>query len=148
MFSFADALLLRPPAVRDPDRLVTVGSLDGSGRNLVVSYREYVDLRHRTKTIDGLVAFNDFGAAVRTRPENLPRMQLGLFVSGDFFTALDQSQIARHFATSQELSGHFFTPASQFTTTVSGGVSAGALGHDHQEPLGVGAGCVPMEVLW
>src|ERR1700724_3558139 len=32
----------------------------------------------------------------------------------------------KHYATSQELSGHFFTPPSQFTMTASGGVSVRA----------------------
>ena len=60
-FSWADALLLRPLAVVRPGDVVTVGStmsVEGF-RRLGASYREYVDIRDRSSSFDGLVAFTD-----------------------------------------------------------------------------------------
>jgi hypothetical protein len=58
-FSWADALLLRPLTVARPGEVVTVGStmsVEGFSR-LGASYREYIDLRDRNTSFDGLVAF-------------------------------------------------------------------------------------------
>ena len=58
-FSWADALLLRPLTVARPGEVVTVGSamsVEGFSR-VGASYREYVDIRDRSTSFDGLVAF-------------------------------------------------------------------------------------------
>jgi len=58
IFSAADALLLRPLPVPKPSELMTVGSkikLEFSTRN-IASYPDYVDIRSRTHSFDGLVA--------------------------------------------------------------------------------------------
>src|SRR5439155_4759306 len=57
IFSFADALLLRPLPVARPGEILTVGSttsfeaLDASA--LVSSYPDYVNIRDRSKSFDG-----------------------------------------------------------------------------------------------
>src|SRR2546422_7857388 len=61
VFSFADALLLRPLPVPRPGEVMTVGStasIQGFS-NLVASYRDYVDVRDRSKSFEGLAAFTD-----------------------------------------------------------------------------------------
>src|SRR5512133_3145184 len=72
IFSFADALLLRPLPVARPGEVLTVGSamaieaLGASG--LASSYRDYIDIRDRSKSFDGLVAFSYVTAGFASRP--------------------------------------------------------------------------------
>jgi predicted permease len=60
VFTIANALLLRAPAgVADPDRLVDIFHTD-EGRSLtepVSSYMNYLELRRRTTTLDGVYAY-------------------------------------------------------------------------------------------
>src|SRR5205809_1420734 len=68
-FSWADALLLRPLAVARPGDIVTVGStmsVEGFSR-LGASYREYVDIRDRSSSFDGLVAFTDVTSGLASK---------------------------------------------------------------------------------
>ncbi|MGA3025667.1 MAG: ABC transporter permease [Bryobacteraceae bacterium] len=90
MFSFADAILLRPLPVAGPDRVVAINTRTSApfGNNTRVSYPDYADLRDHNRTFDGLVAasYAEFGFSPDTR--TLPRMKFGLFVSGNFFRVL------------------------------------------------------------
>ena len=65
MFSFADALLLRPLPVREPDRIVTVSTVASTalGANTAVSYPDYRNLRDGNHTFESLMAasFSSFG---------------------------------------------------------------------------------------
>src|ERR1700720_2236032 len=58
IFSFADALLLRPLPVARPGEVLTVGStapLEAlRASTLISSYRDYVDIRDRNKSFEGL----------------------------------------------------------------------------------------------
>jgi len=91
MFNFADALLLRPLPVADPDRVVAINTAKSSapfGSNTAISYPDYVDLHDHNRSFDGLVAasYTRFGFSPDARA--LPRMKFGLFVSGNFFRVL------------------------------------------------------------
>ena len=90
MYSFADALLLRPLPVAKPDGILDVTSAGSSafGSNTTVSYPDYVDLRDRNRSFDGLTAcsYGQFGFSPDA--QTLPRMKFGLFVSGNFFHVL------------------------------------------------------------
>src|SRR2546428_589043 len=57
VFSFADTLLLRPLSVPRPSELFAVGVRDPFRDFLSSSYREYVDIRDRSKSFGGLFAF-------------------------------------------------------------------------------------------
>src|SRR5436853_3408582 len=61
IFSFADALLFRPLPVARPGEVLTVGSTSSlealNASSLVASYRDYVDIRDRSRSFDGLSAF-------------------------------------------------------------------------------------------
>src|SRR2546429_3857389 len=63
IFSFADALLLRPLPVARPGEVLTIGSttnLEALGASaLISSYRDYVDIRDRSKSFEGLAAFRE-----------------------------------------------------------------------------------------
>ena len=92
IFSFADALLLRPLPVARPGDVFTVGSnssLEAFGINsLVSSYRDYVDIRDRAKSFDGLVAFRYVTAGVATDPNATPRLRMGVMASGNLFAVM------------------------------------------------------------
>src|SRR5436189_1004715 len=58
LFSFHDAVLLRPLPVRDPGSIVTIGSGTAEEPPSVarLSYANFRDLRARSKSFDGMLA--------------------------------------------------------------------------------------------
>ena len=92
IFSFADALLLRPLPVARPGEVFTVGSnssVEAFGiSSLVSSYRDYVDIRDRAKSLDGLVAFRYATAGVATDPTATPRLRMGVTASSNLFAVM------------------------------------------------------------
>ena len=91
IFSFADAMLLRPLPVPRPGELYVIGTADavqGLGGSLSASYRDYLDVRDRTTSFAGLAAHGGVSAAFAESPAVSPRMVLGQSVSGNFFDVL------------------------------------------------------------
>ena len=90
MFSVTDAMLLRPLPVLAPDDLLAVGSKVRRGTifNTRASYLDYVDIRERTQTFSGLLAYDYGTAGVTTRPGGLPRVVMVSFVSDNYFDVL------------------------------------------------------------
>src|SRR4051812_12840888 len=92
IFSFADALLLRPLPVARPAEVLTVGStttLEAFGASsLTSSYPDYVDLRDRAKSFSGLAAVRGVTAGFATDPKATPRLKLGMLVSANMFTLM------------------------------------------------------------
>ncbi|MGA2325645.1 MAG: ABC transporter permease [Bryobacteraceae bacterium] len=89
-FSFADALLLRPLPVREPDRVVAISNATSGafGSNTGLSYPDYVDLRDHNRSFDGLVASGYATFGFSPAAGAVPRMRFGLYVSGNFFRVL------------------------------------------------------------
>ncbi len=89
IFSFADALLLRPLPVARPGEVMTVGStveLEALGvSDLESSYRDYVDIRDRSKSFGGLVAFNYVTVGFAGRPGAVPGLKLGMLATANLF---------------------------------------------------------------
>jgi putative ABC transport system permease protein len=87
IFSFADALLLRPLPVARPDKVLTVGSRSSSeafnASTLVSSYRDYIDIRDRNKSFGGLAAFSYLTAGFASSPTATPKLKSGLMVSSN-----------------------------------------------------------------
>src|SRR5688572_16944395 len=93
MFSMADALMLRPLQVPRARELVAVSATtpqEGAGvlRNRSLSYRDYVDLRNRTRSFAGLVAYHVFVTSFANLRDEPAQSRLGLAVSGNFFDTL------------------------------------------------------------
>src|SRR5579864_7927578 len=92
IFSFADALLLRPLPVARPGEILTVGSpasLEAlSASTLVSSYRDYVDIRDRNKSFGGLAAFTYLTAGFASDPRSVTKLKMGMLVSGNFFSLM------------------------------------------------------------
>ena len=92
VFSFADALLLRPLPVARPGDVLAVGStssLEALGASAIVSsYPDYVDIRDRSKSFDGIAAFRYITVGFAADPREQPKLKLGMFVSGNLFGLL------------------------------------------------------------
>ncbi|HEX7138613.1 MAG TPA: ABC transporter permease, partial [Vicinamibacterales bacterium] len=89
IFSFADALLLRPLPVARPGEVLTVGSRSTievlNGSSLVSSYRDYADVRDRNKSFDGLAAFSYVPTGIATDATAPPKLTMGMIVSANLF---------------------------------------------------------------
>jgi putative ABC transport system permease protein len=100
MFSWADALLLRPLPVARPGEVVTVGtkvSLEGF-TNLINSYPDYQDLRETNRSFDNLAAFSSVTVGMAPKADAVPQMKLGMAVSANFFGVLGvEPKIGRGF---------------------------------------------------
>jgi len=105
MFSAADALLLRPLPVVRPNEIVSVGSAFayGAASGLYVSYPDYIDLRDRSQSFDGLVASADVRAGVAFDRDAAPLVKIGSVVSANFFSALGiEPELGRGFRPDEE----------------------------------------------
>ncbi|MEI9814890.1 MAG: ABC transporter permease [Acidobacteriota bacterium] len=86
-FSGADAMLLRPLAIDRPDELYTVGSrvtYDQFSR-LSASYRDFVDIRTRSRSFSDLVAHRELTVGFAPRREDQPKIKMGALVTDRFF---------------------------------------------------------------
>jgi predicted permease len=88
MFSYVDAVLLRPLPVPDSGRIVEVNSTSPDMRLGRLSYPDYLDLRDRTKTLRSVACYRFFLAGIATQPEQVPKYSLNTGVSGNFFSGL------------------------------------------------------------
>jgi predicted permease len=90
MYSWADALLLRPLPVVRPGEVISVGTkvtLAGF-TNLVNSYPDYRDLRDHNRSFESLAAFSDITVGFTTKPDALPQMKFGVLVTSNLFDAM------------------------------------------------------------
>jgi predicted permease len=85
VFSFADGLLLRPLAVPRPGDLLILGWIDLFGESVESSYRDYIDVRDRSKTFERLAAFTSQPVAFAVNSGDVPRLRIGNLVSANFF---------------------------------------------------------------
>ena len=90
MFSFADALLLRPLPVFEPGNVVAVSTASSAafGMNNAISHPDYVDFRDHNRSFKGLLAYSYGTFGFSPDQATLPKMKFGLFVSGNFFQVL------------------------------------------------------------
>jgi predicted permease len=88
MFSYVDAVLLRPLPVPDSGRIVEVNSTSPDTRLGRMSYPDYIDLRGRTKTLEALACYRFFLGGTATQPDQLPKYNLNAGVSWNFFSGL------------------------------------------------------------
>ena len=105
MFSFADALLLRPLPVFEPSRVVAVNTVVSTafGPNMAVSYPDYLDYRDKNHSFTGLVATSYATFGFSRKAGTQPHMKFGLFVSGNLFQVLGvEPSLGRGFRTSED----------------------------------------------
>lgn len=90
VFSFADALLLRPLSVPKPNDVVVVNAGSSNlGDSSALSYPDYLDLRERNHTFAGLVAYQYGQLGYAPNRTATPELTFGIFVSDNFFSVLD-----------------------------------------------------------
>jgi predicted permease len=90
MYSWADALLLRPLPVARPGDVISVGtkvSLAGF-TSLVNSFPDFRDLRDHNRSFDNLTAFTSLTVGFTTKPDALPQMKFGVLVTSNLFNAM------------------------------------------------------------
>ncbi|MGH9583427.1 MAG: ABC transporter permease, partial [Bryobacteraceae bacterium] len=90
IFSFADALLLRPLQVLKPSEIVTVSPVGGTAEfaSTAISYPDYLDFRDHNRSFDGLLAFQYGSFGYAPNPAVLPEVKFGVYASGNFFHVL------------------------------------------------------------
>jgi putative ABC transport system permease protein len=90
MFSVADLALLRPLPVPQAGDVVTVGSSKAGAAldQLQASYPDYQDLRDRSQSFEGLVAYTFTRVRFAKQPGALPDLKMGMTVTGNFFRVL------------------------------------------------------------
>src|SRR3954471_14688114 len=92
IFSFADALVLRPLPVPRPGEVYTVGSTTAveafGASSIVSSYPDYVDIRDRSHSFDGLAAITQVTAGFATERAATPKLKMGMLASGNLFTVM------------------------------------------------------------
>ena len=104
-FSMVDALIFRPYPVPHPGNIVTLAGTTHDSKIDDFSYREYVDIRDKTKSYDGVIAYADMQAVgFSAEPGATPRIKGGTMVSGNFFRVLGvEPRLGRGFRADEDL---------------------------------------------
>ncbi|HTB16251.1 MAG TPA: ABC transporter permease [Bryobacteraceae bacterium] len=104
MFSFVDAILLRPLPVKNAGAIVAV-HVTAPGITLGnLSYPDYADMRDQARTLHSVVAFRTFLTGISASRDALPQMTMGYLVSGNFFSGLGiETPIGRSFRPDEDL---------------------------------------------
>ena len=98
-FSMVDALIFRPYPVPHPSGIVTLVSTTHDSSFDDFSYREYLDLRDKTRSYDGVIANSDMKAVgFSADASSTPRVTGGMMVSGNYLHVLGvEPQLGRNF---------------------------------------------------
>jgi len=88
MFSFADALLLRPLAVRDAAGLYDISYTTPDNNFEGMSYPDYRDLREKSRSVSELIAYRLVTVAAAADPTAPARVRLAAMVSDNYLAAL------------------------------------------------------------
>jgi predicted permease len=89
IFSMVDALIFRPYPVPHPGGVVTLVSTTHDSSFNDFSYREYLDIRDKTNSYDGVIAHADMEAVgFSAEPGGTPRIRGGMMVSANYFRVL------------------------------------------------------------
>jgi len=97
--SMVDALIFKPYPVPHPSGIVTLVSTTHDSSFDDFSYREYLDIRGKTKSYDGVIANADMEAVgFSAEPAATPGIKGGMMVSGNYFHVLGvQPRLGRGF---------------------------------------------------
>ncbi len=88
-FSLVDAMIFRPYPVPHPSGVVSLVSTTHDSSFDDFSYREYLDIRDKTKSYDGVIANTTMEAVgFSAKPGATPRVKGGMMVSGNYFHVL------------------------------------------------------------
>lgn len=98
-FSMVDALIFRPYPVPRPGDVVSLVSTSRDHSYDQFSYREYLDIRRKTRSYDGVIASSvRQGVGFSAERGATPRVRGGMMVSGNYFQVLGvEPQLGRGF---------------------------------------------------
>lgn len=111
IFSFVNGLLLKPPAVAEPDRLVELWQHNvtrgtGIGSSMQLSYPDFEYFRDRNHVFSEMAAFTAETSAVVWNRGGEGEMLHGAMVSGNFFSLLGvRPALGRGFLAEEDRSG-------------------------------------------
>src|SRR5262245_10245450 len=88
IFSLQQALLLRPLAIAKPSEVVSITSRTQSGVVEAFTYPDFVELRDKNRSFEGLVGYQLVGTAVARDEKSQPDFRIGFLVSGNFFDVI------------------------------------------------------------
>src|SRR5262249_55018593 len=78
--------------VARPGELYTVGSTTSieafGASSLRSSYRDYVDIRDRSRSFEALTAFTDITVGFAVDPKNSPRLKMGMLATANLFPTM------------------------------------------------------------
>jgi predicted permease len=101
VFSVANAVLLRPLPVKDPDTLVTVNKPDPNGSGMhTISYPDYLDYRNRNEVFTDLLAWSEVPLSLNL--DGQAESAYGMVVSGNYFSTLGVQPALGRFFTAEE----------------------------------------------
>jgi predicted permease len=108
IFSVVNAILLRPPAVEEPARVVEVWHHDVAGNGFTSymspSYPDFEYYRSHNHVFSGMAAFDAEGASVSWSRESGSENIQGQLVSGNYFSLLGvKAVLGRTFAAEEDL---------------------------------------------
>ncbi len=127
LFSFADALLLRPLPVREPERLQALFHVrtEGPRSYSSFSYPDYLDLRDRTRLADGVAASSPIEVRLGDGPD-ADEVE-GQIVSADWFRVLGVAPLlGRSFLPEEDR-----TPGTHPVVVIGEGLLERRFGGDH-----------------
>lgn len=106
MFSVLDAMLLRPLPVAQPSRVFAVTAKHPTRSTSQMSYRDLADLRDTTSSLQSVAIYASTAFSLRSTPEALPRVQMGLVASANLFEfAAVRPALGRGFLPSEDKQG-------------------------------------------
>jgi predicted permease len=85
IFSFADALLLRPLPVKNPTAMFDVTSTTPDNLFEGMSFPDYRELRDKSRSFSGLAAYRLTGLAAASNPAAPAQIRFAVLVSDNFF---------------------------------------------------------------
>ncbi len=102
VFSLANAVLLRPLPVKDPDTLVSVNKPGQNGSGMyTISYPDYLDYRSRNEVFTDLLAWSEVPLSLSLNGQ--AESAYGMVVSGNYFSTLGvQSALGRFFSAEED----------------------------------------------
>jgi predicted permease len=88
-YSMLDSMIFRPYPVPEADGVITLGGTSHDSALDRFSYREYLDIRDKTRSWAGAIASSDMQeVGFAARPGATPRVRGGVMVSGNYFRVL------------------------------------------------------------
>ncbi len=106
MFSFSDAILLRPMPVTRPSEVMTVADTTRDDPSGGFSYPDYREIRAANRSFSELLAYRLTTLSVATRASEPPRVRQAMMVSDNFFRTLGiETFLGRAFTSNDATSG-------------------------------------------